>query len=160
MTYLLSRTAATSADGATASTAREWALAVRDLEGREHLVSRWGRGALLATDWSRDDSAVLGSWLERGDTGHTVLALWSLGPTMATGPARVLLASDGVNFWQARYSPDHRWVSFVAQPMRNPGTVEIGVVAENSNQAKTWTRILEDHVWPDKPRWSPDGRTL
>ncbi len=57
-------------------------------------------------------------------------------------------------------SPDHRWVSFVAQRMRNPGTVEIGVVAENSNQAATWTRVLEDHVWPDKPRWSPDGRTL
>ena len=102
-------------------------------------------------------SRILG---RRGDTGHTVLALWPLGPPMATGPERVLLASDDVNFWQARYSPDHRWVSFVAQRMRNPGTVEIGVVGENSNHAKTWTRILEDHVWPDKPRWSPDGRTL
>ena len=44
--------------------------------------------------------------------------------------------------------------------MRNPGTVEIGIVAAVSNHATTWTRILEDHVWPDKPRWSPDGRTL
>jgi WD40-like Beta Propeller Repeat len=51
-------------------------------------------------------------------------------------------------------------VSFVAQRMRNPGTVEIGIVAAGSNRATTWTRILEDHVWPDKPRWSPDGRTL
>ena len=65
-----------------------------------------------------------------------------------------------MNFWQARYSPDRQWVSFVAQRMRNPGTVEIGIVAERSNHATTWTRILEDHVWPDKPRWSPDGRTL
>ena len=65
-----------------------------------------------------------------------------------------------MNFWQARYSPDNRWVSFVAQRMRNPGTVEIGIAAAGSNRATTWTRILEDHVWPDKPRWSPDGRTL
>ena len=72
----------------------------------------------------------------------------------------MILESSGVNFWQPRYSPDHRWVSFVAQRMRNPGTVEIGIVAEGSNHATTWTRLLEDHVWPDKPRWSPDGRTL
>jgi hypothetical protein len=44
--------------------------------------------------------------------------------------------------------------------MRNPGTVEVGIVAERSNHATTWTRILDDHIWPDKPRWSPDGRTL
>ncbi len=23
-----------------------------------------------------------------------------------------------------------------------------------------WTRIAPDHVFPDKPRWAPDGRTL
>ena len=91
---------------------------------------------------------------------QNVLAIWPIGPMMATRPERVILESSGVNFWQARYSPDNRWVSFVAQRMRNPGTVEIGIVAAGSNHATTWTRILEDHVWPDKPRWSPDGRTL
>jgi DNA-binding winged helix-turn-helix (wHTH) protein/Tol biopolymer transport system component len=158
--YLLTRTESTSEARANASTGRQWAVAVRDLDGREQLVSRWGAGAMLAQDWALDEKAVLGSWLERGDAGHTALALWPIGPTLATGPERILLASDGVNFWQARYSPDHRWVSFVAQRMRNPGTVEIGVVAEPSKHATTWTRILKDHVWPDKPRWSPDGRTL
>ena len=91
---------------------------------------------------------------------QNVLAIWPIGPMMATRPERVVLESSGVNFWQARYSPDGQWVSFVAQRMRNPGTVEIGIVAERSNHATTWTRILDDHVWPDKPRWSPDGRTL
>jgi DNA-binding winged helix-turn-helix (wHTH) protein/Tol biopolymer transport system component len=156
--YLLTRTA--SAGGASPSTGREWALAVRDIDGREHLASPWGPGAMLAQDWALDDRAVLGSWLERGDSDRTELALWPIGSTMATGPERVLLAADGVNFWQARYSPDHRWVSFVAQRMRNPGTVEIGVVAPDSDRATAWTRVVEDHVWPDKPRWSPDGRTL
>jgi hypothetical protein len=61
---------------------------------------------------------------------------------------------------KARYSPDSRWVSFVAQRMQNPGTVEIGIVAADSNRATTWTRILENHPWPDKPRWSPNGRRL
>ena len=72
-----------------------------------------------------------------------VLAIWPIGPMMATRPERVILESSGVNFWQARYSPDGQWVSFVAQRMRNPGTVEIGIVAERQQSrhdvdADTW----------------------
>ena len=89
-----------------------------------------------------------------------MLAIWPLGSTIATAPERILAESSDVNFWQARYSPDHRWVSFVAQRLHRSGTVEIGIVAESSNRATTWTRIAGDHISPDKPRWSPDGRTL
>ena len=146
--------------GEKTSPGREFALAVRDLDGREHLVSRWGRGLMLAFEWAPDDKAVLGSWLEQGQSDQNVLATWPIGPMMATRPERVILESSGVNFWQARYSPDGQWISFVAQRMRNPGTVELGIVAERSNHTTTWTRIVDDHIWPDKPRWSPDGRTL
>ncbi|WP_157899169.1 winged helix-turn-helix domain-containing protein [Luteitalea pratensis] len=156
--YLLTRTGSSST-GETPSTGRESALAVRDLDGGERLVSRW-RGGLLPWDWAPHDEAVLGSWVEQGQMNQNVLAIWPVGPMMATRPERVLLEASGVFFWQARYSPDDRWVSFVAQRMRNHGTVEIGIVAADSNRATTWTRILDDHVWPDKPRWSPDGRTL
>jgi DNA-binding winged helix-turn-helix (wHTH) protein/Tol biopolymer transport system component len=157
--YPLARTVS-NATGETPSAGRESALAVRDLDGRERLVSRWIRGGMVPWDWAPDDEAVLGSWLEQGGMDQNVLAIWPMGPMMATRPERVLLESRGVNFWQARYSPNNRWVSFVAQRMRNPGTVEIGIAAAGSNRATTWTRILEDHVWPDKPRWSPDGRML
>ena len=139
------------------SVRREYALAVRDLDGSE-LVSPWGRNAMLASDWAPNDAGVLGSWLEQGRTN--ALAIWPIGSRTATRPERILLESPGVNFWQARYSPDDRWVSFVAQRMRSSGTVEIGLLAAGSTRATTWTRILEDHAWPDKPHWSPDGRTL
>jgi Tol biopolymer transport system component len=157
--YLLRRTGSSSS-AETPATGREKALAVRDLDGRERLVSRWVPGAMLPWDWAPDDKAVLGSWHEQGRMDQYVLAIWPIGPTLATRPERVILESNGVNFWQARYSPGGQWVSFVAQRMRNPGTAEVGIVAERSNHATTWTRILDDHVWPDKPRWSPDGRTL
>jgi DNA-binding winged helix-turn-helix (wHTH) protein/Tol biopolymer transport system component len=158
--YLLTRTPSTSTGAEAPPTGHDKALAVRDLDGREHLVSRWGRGGMLPRDWAPDDKAVLGSWLERAQMDQNVLAIWPIGPMMATRPQRVVLESSGVNFWQARYSPDGQWVSFVAQRMRNPGTVEVGIVAERSDRATTWTRIVDDHVWPDKPHWSPDGRTL
>ena len=157
--YPLTRTVSSST-GENPSVGREHALAIRDLDGRERLVSRWVQGALHPHDWAPDDKAVLGSWFEQGRMDQNALAIWPIGSVMATRPERVILESSGVNFWQARYSPDNRWVSFVAQRMRNAGTVEIGIVAGGSNRATTWTRILEDHVWPDKPRWSPDGRTL
>ncbi len=157
--YLVRRTGSSSTEE-TPATSRERALAVRDLDGRERLVSRWVPGVMLPWDWAPDDKAILGSWREQGRMDQYVLAIWPIGPTMATRPDRVIVESSGVNFWQARYSPNNRWVSFVAQRMRNPGTVEIGIVPAGSNRATTWTRILENHVWPDKPRWSPDGRTL
>ena len=119
--YLLTRTRSTSTGAETPATGHESALAVRDLDGREHLVSRWGRGGMLPRDWAPDDKAVLGSWLEQGQMEQNVLAIWPIGPMMATRPERVILESSGVNFWQARYSPDGQWVSFVAQRMRNPG---------------------------------------
>jgi hypothetical protein len=157
--YELRRTVSSST-GKDPATGHEWAVAVRDLDGRERLVSRWLPFAMVPFDWRGDDEVVLGSRLEHGRMNQNLLVTWPIGPMMATRPERVLLESSGVNFWQARYSPNGQWVSFVAQRMRNPGTVEIGIVAERSNHATTWTRILDDHVWPDKPRWSPDGRTL
>ena len=42
--YLLTRTGSTSAGARPPLAGHEKALAVRDLDGREHLVSRWGRG--------------------------------------------------------------------------------------------------------------------
>jgi hypothetical protein len=158
--YILSRPTSSSLLGDHHSAVREFALAIRDLDGRERLVSRWGLGAMLVGDWAQDGRAVLGSWRKPADPDSTVVAIWPIGPAVSPGPARVLVESAGVNFWQTHYSPDFRWVSFVAQRMRDPGTVEIGVVPESSNRATTWTRIAADHVWPDKPRWSPDGRTL
>jgi DNA-binding winged helix-turn-helix (wHTH) protein/Tol biopolymer transport system component len=157
--YHLTRTGSSST-GETPATSSESALAVRDLDGRERLVSRWVPAAMIPWDWALDDKAVLGSWLEQGRMDQYVVAIWPIGSMMATRPERVILESSGVNFWQPRYSPGGRWVSFVAQRMRNPGTAEVGIVAGRSNHATTWTRISGDHVWPDKPRWSPDGRTL
>src|SRR5215212_3394866 len=36
----------------------------------------------------------------------------------------------------------------------------MGIAPADSRSASTWTRVAADHPWPDKPRWSPDGRTL
>ena len=55
------------------------AVAVRDLDGREHLVSPWGQGGMLARDWAPDDKAVLGSWFEEARWTKTC---WRSGPSV------------------------------------------------------------------------------
>jgi Tol biopolymer transport system component/DNA-binding winged helix-turn-helix (wHTH) protein len=138
----------------------EYALAVRDLQGGERLVAAWGRGAFMPSDWSHDDRAVLGTAMKIAFTGSAQLAEWPTDGAQVVAPSRVLLSSPTTQFWQGRYSPDHRWVSFVALSLADDRPVELGIAPAHSRAAAAWTRVAADHAWPDKPRWSPDGRTL
>ncbi len=70
-----------------------------------------------------------------------------------------MLSDPKSTFWQARYSPNGHWVSFVA--FRNDGSgSEIGVITAHAQRPSTWVRVAADHLSPDKPRWSADGKRL
>ncbi len=142
------------------STEAQHALAWRDTNGRERLLSTWADAYLVPTDVRRDESALLGSTKHPIYAGPTGLVEWPLGLSAAAAPDHVLLSASRKEFWQGRYSPDGRWVSFVVVDLDDFSRLEIGVAPADSRNATTWTRIAADHVWPDKPRWSPDGRTL
>jgi Tol biopolymer transport system component/DNA-binding winged helix-turn-helix (wHTH) protein len=157
-TYFLRRPATDSTTGD-----QEYAVAVRDFDGRERLVASWRRpNVFLPSDWSHEDR-VLGTMMERAYTGPSPLVEWPIGSSAAAAPSRVLMASPMKQFWQGRYSPDARWVSFVVLTLGPAGenlALELGIASARSERATTWSRIAADHAWPDKPRWSPDGRTL
>jgi dipeptidyl aminopeptidase/acylaminoacyl peptidase len=144
------------------SNADEYALAVSDVDGGERLVASWGPGVFEPTGWSHDNR-VLGTMLKRAYTGPGLLAEWPIGASAAASPSRVLLEDPTKQFWQGQYSPDARWVSFVALTLgapRGSRAIEMGIAPARSDRARTWSRIATDHAWPDKPRWSPDGKTL
>ncbi len=138
----------------------EYALAIRDLEGNERLLAPWRRSAFMPTDWSIDDRAVLGTAMKIAYTGPAQLAEWPIGGSQVDAPSRILLSSPTTQFWQGRYSPNHRWVSFVAVSLDADRPLELGIARADSREARSWTRVAADHAWPDKPRWSSDGRTL
>jgi Tol biopolymer transport system component/DNA-binding winged helix-turn-helix (wHTH) protein len=101
-------------------------------------------------DWSPD-----GKWLLSAHEG-----LW-LVPVAAAPHAETAaqkIASDpAYQLYQPHFSPDGRWIVFEA-------------VADSPNLASTlyvvpasggpWTQITGSKHWDDKPRWSPDGRTI
>jgi Tol biopolymer transport system component len=136
----------------------EWVLAVRALSGPERLLGVWSKqSALLPSDWTRDGTAILGSYLEPV-AGLATLALWP-SSDVSPKPQRILMAEAAGSLWQGRFSPDGRWLSFVVQRNRAEG-LEIMVAPAAGAPATNWARIAPDHIWADKPRWAPDSRTL
>ncbi|HZF38138.1 MAG TPA: hypothetical protein VE715_04910, partial [Blastocatellia bacterium] len=61
------------------------------------------------------------------------------------------------NLYQARFSPNQQWISFIAASAIEAGISTIYVVPASGGE---WRRITEDKYFDDKPRWSPDGRRL
>jgi hypothetical protein len=141
----------------------DYSVAVRDGDGRERLVARWGQPVVFHPSAWRHEDRVLGTLMERAYTGPSSLVEWPIGASAAGGPSRVLLDVPMKQFWQGRYSPDARWVSFVVLTLGPAGgtpALELGIASARSERATTWSRVASDHASPDKPHWSPDGRTL
>jgi serine/threonine protein kinase len=137
----------------------EWVVAVRALSGPERLLGRWsGDSAFLVSDWTRDGTGILGSYFHPISSAAAPLALWS-SSTQSSKPDRILLANPAASLWQGRFSPNGRWVTFGVGRQGARG-VELMVASAAGAPLPEWTRIAADHVFPDKPRWAPDGRTL
>jgi len=66
---------------------------------------------------------------------------------------------DGSEYsvYQTRLSPDGRWIVFEA--VANSSRLESALYVIPA-AGGTWTRITDGRHWDDKPRWSPDGRTI
>jgi hypothetical protein len=107
-------------------------------------VSDAGRGI---SDWSRD-----GKWLVVGQGTPPASEIWLL--PVASAPhaerkAQKIISDSTHLLFQAHSSPNGRWIVFEA-------------VANSSvpMSGGRWTQITDSKRWDDKPRWSPDGRTI
>jgi eukaryotic-like serine/threonine-protein kinase len=127
------------------------AVAIRQLGGRERFISQWTTTTLFfPTDWA--EPGLLGTYLSRGASAS--LALWPITNPEADKPDRVLISKRDTDLWQGKFSPNRRWLSFVAGN-------EILVASGDGLHPERWSRIAGDHRSPaDKPRWAPDGQLL
>jgi eukaryotic-like serine/threonine-protein kinase len=138
----------------------ERAVALREIGGPERIVWRWSRTASLRpTDWTPDGRALLGNY-SSPVLAPTALVLLPVAPVSEGAAERVLVADPGHWLWQARFSPNGRWLSFVAQPVDAPSQVAAVVVPAAGAPRPDWVGIAPDHGWSDKPTWAPDGRAL
>jgi len=136
----------------------EFALAIRERGGAERILRQWSRtSTVVPTDWTPDGRAIIGSSVTPLFTGTAKFVLW---PVSAAKPVEEVVLEDvRGSLWQARVSPNGKWLTVVVQTAQDKAHIEM-FVARQKTPSTEWIRIAADHPWPDKPRWSPDGRLL
>ena len=113
--------------------------------------------SIICWDWSADGQWVLGSACPV-NPGRSVIRLLPIAAApQAETQARVVTSSEDHTLWQTYFSPDERWVSFIAQKRGDANITTVYVVPSAGGE---WTRITEGKNWDDKPRWAPDGKTI
>jgi Tol biopolymer transport system component len=137
------------------------ALAIRSMDSQEEqlistpqLVAGW---AAAPYDWSLDGRSILASSVVPHPPVHS-LTLWPLAAAPRAETALTTLAYDPhYDLWQARYSPDGKWICFVASEREITGGNTIFVMPSSGGERSQWTSLTDSREWADKPRWSPDG---
>ena len=102
-------------------------------------------------DWSQD-----GKWL-LGAESHGILMLPAPSAPHAEPAARKVVFNPAYGLYQQHMAPDGRWIVFDAVASSPSPESALYIVPSSGG---SWTRITDGKHWDDKPRWSPDGRTI
>jgi Tol biopolymer transport system component len=110
----------------------------------------------IVGDWSPD-----GNWIVAPrDLPPGGIGMWLLPvpeAPHAERAARLVTAKAGYHLFREHFSPDGQWIAFLAV---NRSIATDSVIYVVPTAGGPWTRITEESLWNDKPRWSPDGRTI
>ena len=109
-------------------------------------------------DWALDDTAIIGS-STTNSAAPWYVAAWPIDAAPhAEKRVTVVLRDAQLSLWGARYSPDGKWLCFNAHAAK--GNSVVGVASVSGPPDRPWSRVTDGQDWADKPRWSPDGRSL
>jgi eukaryotic-like serine/threonine-protein kinase len=146
----------TADSSATSTTGREGIkLFVHSGGGGDEQVIASGANDIV-WDWSADGQWLLASTDRQSLERWGVIGLFPLsGAPHAEAGVRVVTSHPEYNLFQARFSPDDRWVCFEAVKSGDVSTIY--VVPAGGGE---WIRITEDSGRSGQPHWSPDGRTI
>ncbi len=109
-------------------------------------------------DWSPDGKRLLIT-LENSDSHRWGISVM---PGIVTGSprgpeARNITSHPTYDLAQPHYSPDGQWIVFEAA--RESPKVESTLYVMPA-LGGVWVRVTDGRYWDDKPRWSPDGKTI
>jgi Tol biopolymer transport system component/DNA-binding winged helix-turn-helix (wHTH) protein len=122
---------------------------------RNEEVVRTDNSPEYVFDWSSDGNSVL---VSRWDTPASRTSIWQLFVDSSSGgklPAREITSDPNCELYQPHFSPDGKWIVFEAvKDLLNSTLYAIPTAGGR------WIQITNGKQWDDKPRWSPDGRTV
>jgi Tol biopolymer transport system component len=125
--------------------------------GQEQMLTTPATQAIASWDWSPDRKWILGG-SDRQRPGRMSICLFPIAAAPhAETQMRAVASHPEENLYQGRFSPDQKWVSFIAAKANEAGVTSIYVVPVTGGE---WRRITDGKYFDDKPRWSTDGRRL
>jgi Tol biopolymer transport system component len=116
-------------------------------------ISAEGPDGGWVSDWSPDGKSVL-------LTGGEDLQIWQLpvDPSSGQSAARKIITDSNYELYQAHFSPNGRWIVFNVVKHLSP--VGDSILYAMPSTGGPWIQITDGKQWDDKPRWSPEGKTI
>jgi Tol biopolymer transport system component/DNA-binding winged helix-turn-helix (wHTH) protein len=116
------------------------------------------KGALFIYGWAPDGKSILAS-ANNSDTER--FEVWQI-PTHVFSSGRkdwrLIAKKRDVDIFQARFSPDGRWIAFEAiQDSAKSYRSAIYLVPSSGGE---WIQLTDGLHWDDKPHWSSDGHQI
>jgi len=135
------------------------AVAVLNTDGSgERVLTRPDRVQMGVSDWSRDGRAILGPCRFSPREYYSTCLVAVSGANEAGEPSVRIIASDPKrNLYNQRFSPDQRWITFLAHDLLSASTSTVYVMPTAGG---AWRAVTDGAWFDDKPRWGPDGRVL
>lgn len=127
---------------------------VRPLSGgTEQPIARLGgRMTWSTTDWTPDGGALVGTCRESGPAALSRVCVMPVhGAPEAEQHVQVLASDARRNLFVPRFSPDMRWLSFIAS---DAGRSTVYVMPASGGP---WTPLTDGRFQEDKLRWAPDS---
>jgi Tol biopolymer transport system component/DNA-binding winged helix-turn-helix (wHTH) protein len=118
----------------------------------EEPLTTLGSNTLRASDWSPD-----GKWLACLGQGIWLVPI-AAAPHAETEAQKITSPDPGHELYQPHISPSGRWIVFEA--VANSPTMAESALFVVPAAGGAWRRITDGKHWDDKPRWSPDGKTI
>jgi serine/threonine protein kinase/Tol biopolymer transport system component len=141
------------------SQAEESQIMMWSVENRtEEPITAPGKIVPLVYDWSSDGKELLISQYNSEAQRWEVWRLPVAAAPHADTAARKIISNPAYDVWQPHFSTDGRWIVFqvtTSVPKALEGTLYVMSAAGGP-----WIRITDGKHWDDKPRWSPDGKTI
>ena len=124
----------------------------------ERVLTKPGDVEMQAFDWSKDGQAILGSCRFNESERYSTCLVPVSSATGAGDPTVQVIASDPKrNLFNQRFSPNQRWITFLAHDLSYASTSTVYVIPSAGG---AWRAITDGAWFDDKPRWGPDGRIL
>jgi dipeptidyl aminopeptidase/acylaminoacyl peptidase len=113
---------------------------------------------IQGSDWSKDGNAILGACrFGQSEPYSTCLVLVPTANETGEASVRVVASDPKRNLHNQRFSPDQRWITFLAHDLLSASTSTVYVMPAAGG---AWRAITDGAWFDDKPRWGPDGQVV